>query len=205
MTALLAMLSSADSGDLNLPARGVDGFASPLADERPRQRRDIRQGSPGWIGLVLADDVEGLGAAVRSTDGNGRPEANFGVVGGRRRELGGRSPGAPVAEIAGEARPGGPVLTNAVEFGLQPLDFGLDRRQTFRRDEITMRRDRPLRQFVGGRVAVLLPDEGSAHGGRVGRSSGGVKPSQGYSAASRGGASVGIFDTSTLRSACHKS
>src|SRR4029079_2173207 len=56
--------SSPDRDDLGLAARDADGVADRLADEHGSERRHERDRTLARIGLVLADDAEGLPAPV---------------------------------------------------------------------------------------------------------------------------------------------
>src|SRR5260370_17436121 len=71
---LLALVSGfpiADRLDFGLPAAGRDDFADAFSEHGFRKRRDVRDRALGGIGLVFADDPEGLVPAVLPPDDPG--------------------------------------------------------------------------------------------------------------------------------------
>src|SRR5262245_20764791 len=121
--------------------------------ERPARR----------VGLVLADDPEGLTAAVVAPDGHRRAEMHLAAVAGRSDELCARPPRGPVAPVARRARQRGAVVRRLGSgvLLLKTRDLGLDEGEPLGGNEVRMRRNRPLRQLFDG--VLQLYDECSAH------------------------------------------
>jgi hypothetical protein len=65
------------------------------------------------IGLVLADDAEGLHAAVLALEGHAVAELHDGLLRITLQSAGRRAAGRPVAQIAGGPRHGGAVAIGA--------------------------------------------------------------------------------------------
>src|SRR3954465_12081398 len=86
-----------DGDDLGLGGAGLHDVADALAGQRLGDRRDIGDRALRGIGLVLADDAEGLAAAVLALDRHRRAEMG----------LGGAGRAGPRAPPVGRAPPGG--------------------------------------------------------------------------------------------------
>src|SRR5829696_10468354 len=135
------------------------------AGEGLGDRRDVGDGALRGIRLVLADDAEGLAAAVLALDRDRRAEMRLRGVGRRGHDLRRVAPRRPVAEItggAGEARLVVGLLRGRV-LAMQPLELGLDAGEAFRSDEIRMRRDRAVGQILECLAPFRLLDERAAH------------------------------------------
>src|SRR5262245_22741498 len=125
----------------------------------------MRERSARGIGLVFPYDAERLTALVIANDGHGRAELHLPRIGWSWNDARGRSPRCPVAQVARAAcespavvrRLGRSVLL------LQARDLGLDVREPLCRDQVRMRRDRPLGQLLGHVLAVPFLDESPAH------------------------------------------
>src|SRR5690606_41013854 len=97
-----------DGDDLDGLAGALRLVADALADQGAGERRDMADGTGGGVGLVLAGDAPGLGAAVLALDGHGAAEADP-AVGDGLDQLGRSAAGRPVAQVAGGAGHGGAV------------------------------------------------------------------------------------------------
>src|SRR5262249_14135695 len=115
------------------------------------------------VGLILADDPEGLATPVVADDGHRRAEMHLASIAGRSDELCARSPRGPVAQVARRARKRGAVVRRLGSgvLLLQTRDLGLDAREPLGGHEVRMRRNRPLGQLFYG--IFQLFDECSAH------------------------------------------
>src|SRR5690348_3925193 len=78
----------ANPQNLHLAAADRDHITHRLAEQRARQRRHMRERTMRGVGLVLADDAEGLPAAVVAFDGDGCAELHAAQIGRRRDQLG---------------------------------------------------------------------------------------------------------------------
>ena len=137
----------------------------------------MRQRSVRRIGFVFTDDPKRLLAAVVADDRHRAAKTDLRGVIRVRHDASRRTPGAPVAQVAGRLRHRG-AIPRRLRGGMRRLrrsDRRLDLREAFRGDVVGMLGDRPIRQVLD-RVGVGVFYEGSAHrhnmGSRVQRGKG---------------------------------
>src|SRR5215813_4306766 len=157
------MAASGDLHDLRLRLRDLDRVPELFPEQCARQGRGVRKRPARGIGLILADDPEGLATSVVADDGHRRAEMHLAAVAGRSDELCARPPRGPVAQVARRARQRGAVVRRLGSgvLLLETRDFGLDAGEPLGGHEVRMRRNRPLRQLLDG--VFQLFDECSAH------------------------------------------
>src|SRR6185437_2443494 len=97
LTTLSGASTSPNPQNLRLAAADRDNIPHRLAEQRARQRRDMRERAMRRVGLVLADDAEGLTAAVVAFDADGCAELHAAQIGRRRDHLGAGAARAPIA------------------------------------------------------------------------------------------------------------
>src|SRR5262245_55628230 len=130
----------------------------------------MRERAARGIGLVFPYDAECLATLVVANDGHGRAELHPPRIGRRWNDARGRSPRSPVAQVARVACQRAAVVRRLGRrvLLLQARDLGLNVREPLRRDEVRMRRDRPLGQLIERVLAIAFFNESPAHDRAIG-------------------------------------
>jgi hypothetical protein len=141
--------ASGDCDEFDVRFPGSYDIANLLTHQGPCHWRDIRDRTARGIGFVLASDSVGSPASIIPQDGHRATELNLRRIAGRSNYLGRRSAGSPISHFArerGQDRAIARRLRNRM-FLLQTSQRGFDGSEPLGRNDIRIRRNRPVRKI----------------------------------------------------------
>src|SRR5580704_1645387 len=142
-----------------------DGLPRRVSEDGPRKRADIGDCAAKRIGLILANDPEGLPPAVSPAKSDGHAERGATFGGRRRYHFRTCAPPTPVTDFPLRGR--GSLCVALIDCGpvgrLEAAESHFDRREAFFRHQVAMRGYGTIGQIVGLVFGVL--NESATHGG----------------------------------------